>query len=404
MDEKAIDRAVRLEHLVHHAQRCIALHFPFDAGLIAAAKHAGARWSKTHRCWYTPNAPEHLQEIFTAFKGKAWVDMNGLRKKAGTAAPARSMTPPAIQARVAGGAKPLAPAPAAARPTTAATALSNVQEDALATMRRKLEIGRYSPRSIQVYLGATKQLFQHFPNKHPNDIRTEDIEAFQHHLASVRKVSNSTLNQAVNAIRYYYMNVLGDERRVSFIERPRSERKLPSVLSEEEVTAILGSVANLKHQCILMLIYSAGLRLGELIHLHRTDIIPERKQVVIRGGKGRKDRITILSPKVLAKLDAYIEEYRPKEYLFEGQNGGPYSDTSVQAIFKQAKAKAGITAPATVHTLRHSFATHLLEKGTDLRYIQTLLGHSSSKTTEIYTHVSTKALGKIRSPLDDLDL
>jgi site-specific recombinase XerD len=271
-------------------------------------------------------------------------------------------------------------------------------------MKQKLEIARYSPRSIQTYINATKQFFLHFPNKHPNDIRTEDIEAYQHHLAAVRKVSNSYLNQVVNAVRYYYKDVLDDRSRVRFIERPRRERKLPSVLSEEEVTAILRSVDNLKHQCILMLIYSAGLRLGELVGLRRSDIIPERKQIVIRGAKGRKDRISVLSPKVLERLNIYLDEYRPKEFLFEGQNGGCYSDTSVQAIFKTAKAKSGISAPATVHTLRHSFATHLLEKGTDLRYIQTLLGHSSSKTTEIYTHVSTKALGKIRSPLDDLDL
>lgn len=205
-------------------------------------------------------------------------------------------------------------------------------------------------------------------------------------------------------MRYYYKDVLGDAQRVKFIERPRGERKLPNVLSEEEVTAILRAVDNLKHQCILMLIYSAGLRLGELINLKRSDIIPERHQVIIRGGKGKKDRITVLSPKIRERLDRYLVEYRPTLFLFEGQSGGAYSDTSVQTIFRRAKDKARITAPATVHTLRHSFATHLLEKGTDLRYIQTLLGHSSSKTTEIYTHVSTKALGKIRSPLEDLDI
>lgn len=375
---------VKLRHLIHKGQRCIALDFPYDTTLITAAKEAGAKWSATERCWHVPNGPEQLKAIFSAFKGKAWVDSTALSSK----------SPPPVD-------RPAA-APSPAKPKQ--PALSETQAEALTRMRQKLEIARYSPRSIATYLNATKQLFLHFPAKHPNDIRTEDIEAFQHYLATERKASNSYLNQVVNAVRYYYINVVGDGRRVTFIERPRSERKLPSVLSEEEVTAILRAVDNLKHQCILMLIYSAGLRLGELINLRRTDIIPERKQVVIRGGKGRKDRITLLSPKVLAKLDAYLEKYRPKTYLFEGQNGGAYSDTSVQAIFKQAKAKAGITAPATVHTLRHSFATHLLEKGTDLRYIQTLLGHSSSKTTEIYTHVSTKAIGKIRSPLDDLDL
>src|SRR5690606_25136136 len=207
----------------------------------------------------------------------------------------------------------------------------------------------------------------------------------------------------VNAIRYYYKDVLGDATRVKFIERPRKEKKLPKVLSEEEVTALLRASANLKHRCILMLIYSAGLRLNELISLKLDDIVPDRSQVIVKG-KGKKERVSIIGKKVLAEIALYKAAYRPKEYLFEGQKGGSYSDTSVQAIFHQAKANAGITKPATVHSLRHSFATHLLETGTDLRYIQALLGHSSSKTTEIYTHVSTKALGKIPNPLDNLDL
>ena len=204
-----------------------------------------------------------------------------------------------------------------------------------------------------------------------------------------------------------------------FIERSclpfrqaRKERKLPSVLSEEEVAALLKAPTNLKHRCILMLIYSAGLRLGELLALDLTDIDPHRVQVLIRGGKGKKDRISLLSPKLVGVLDTYIAEYRPKRHLFEGRTGGRYSEASVQAVFHAAKDKAGISKPATVQTLRHSFATHLSEKGTDLRYIQTLLRaqfqqdnrNTCTEPVEVYTHVSTKALGKIRSPLDDLDL
>ena len=383
MDEK-IGNSVRLEHLVHDAKRCIGIAFPYDPKLIAAAKKAGARWSATHKRWYTTNTPDDLKNIFAAFKGVVWVDMNGLRKgpEQGVAKASRS----------------------ADRTTPATVQLNPAQAGALDAMRRKLEVARYSNSTINTYLSATKNLFLHYPDKGPNEIRTADIEAYQHHLASARKVSNSYLNQVVNAVRYYYKDVLGDEKRVTFIQRPRKELKLPKVLSEDEVAGLLKAPSNLKHQCILMLIYSAGLRLGELLALERTDIIPERRQVIIRGAKGKKDRVSLLSPKLLAKLDRYLSESRPKRYLFEGQNGGIYSATSVQAIFHRAMKKAGLTAPATVHTLRHSFATHLLEKGTDLRYIQTLLGHSSSKTTEIYTHVSTKALGKIRSPLDDLDV
>ncbi|MFN6115117.1 MAG: site-specific tyrosine recombinase/integron integrase [Flavobacteriales bacterium] len=405
MDKKVVEReqAVKLEHLVHKAERCIALHFPYDATLVQAAKQAGAKWSGTHRCWWTPNGPEHLQAIFAAFKGKAWVDMNGLRKKEDGTAAAPRTTKQRTSTWTASRTKNVPASPEPVREKEHKALLTEVQESALAAMRRKLEIARYSPNTIDTYLNATKQVFLRFAEKHPNDIRTEDIETFQHELARSGK-SNSYLNQLVNAVRYYYKDVLGDATRVKFIERPRKERKLPSVLSEEEVAAILTAPGNLKHRCMLMLIYSAGLRLGELLGLDLTDIDRDRGQVLIRGGKGEKDRVSLLSPKLLTSLDLYLEEYRPKRHLFEGQTGWRYSEASVQAVFHAAKDKAGVTKPASVHTLRHSFATHLLEKGTDLRYIQTLLGHSSSKTTEIYTHVSTKALGKIRSPLDDLDL
>ncbi len=404
MDGKVGKRTVVLEHLVHGGERCIALNCPYDAELIAAAKKAGAKWSATHKCWYTSNGPEALKAIFAAYKGVAWVEMNGLRKKP---EPARALQPHSLQK---GQQQPVGTKRGPRTTETADTgrkgtpSLSPGQREALAAMQRKLEIARYSPNTIETYLNATKLFFLHFPEQLPQDISTADIEAYQHELATTRKVSNSYLNQVVNAVRYYYKDVMGDAYRVKFIERPRGERKLPKVLSEQEVAAILKAPTNLKHRCILMLIYSAGLRLGELIALERTDIIPERKQVLIRGGKGGKDRVSLLSERLLKLLDEYLVAYTPRHFLFEGPNDARYSDTSVQQIFKHAKQKAGITSPATVHTLRHSFATHLLENGTDLRYIQTLLGHSSSKTTEIYTHVSTKAIGKIRSPLDNLDL
>lgn len=406
MDKQADDRpgSVTLAHLVHKDQRCIALHFPYDAALITAARKAGAKWSRTHRCWWTPNSPEHLKAIFDAFKGLAWVDMNGLRKKADAPATSPKRTTGRPDARPASASKAVGPsARAQAEAKPAAPKLMRVQEDALAAMRRKLEVARYSPRSIQVYLGATKQLFQHFPQKHPNDIRTEDIEAFQHHLATVRKVSNSTLNQAVNAIRYYYMNVVGDPRRVTFIERPRKETKLPLVLSKAEVAAVLKAPSNLKHQAMLALAYSGGLRVSEVLALRPDDLLYERGLIRIRGAKGNKDRTTLLGRSTAELLKRYVAQMIPRELLFEGQGGGAYSARSLQKVLEAALEKAGIRKPATMHTLRHSFATHLLEQGTDLRYIQALLGHASSKTTEIYTHVSTRYLQGIVNPMDNLD-
>lgn len=372
---------VRLEALYKDGVKRIALRFGYDQELIALAKAAGARWSNTARCWHVENGSPSLKKVYATFKGHARVDGDALFGK-GKAAPQ--------------------PLPGPARPLRQGY-LSTAQEKALEDMRRKLEIARYRPNTIATYLNATKQVFLRFPDKHPTDIGTQDLETFQHELARAGK-SNSYLNQVVNAVRYYYQEVHGDAHRVRFIERPRGERKLPKVLSEQEVAAILKAPTNLKHRCMLMLIYSAGLRLGELLNLERTDILADRKQVRIRDGKGGKDRVSLLSPKALQELNRYLEAHRPVRFVFEGQRGDRYSAASVQKVFKDAKAKAGITAPASVHTLRHSFATHLLEKGTDLRYIQALLGHSSSKTTEIYTHVSTKALGNIRSPLDDLDV
>jgi len=372
---------VKLEALYKDGVKRIALRFKYHKELIALAKEAGAQWSNTERCWHVENGSPSLKKVYAVFMGSAWVEGKAFF---GTAATGTSE-----------GKEP------AARPAPEQVARS---EEALTRMQRRLETARYQPDSIRVYLSAVRQLFQRFPEKHPNDIRTEDIETYQHELATQRKASTSYLKQTVHAVRYYYKDVLGDATRVTFLENPRGEHRLPEVLSEEAIAALLGTVSNLKHQCILMLIYSAGLRMGELLALKPTDIVPERGIITVRKGKGRKDRITLLSTKVRQKLEEYLAQYKPKTHLFEGQDGGPYSSASVRAIFHAARRKAGIKTPAKVHTLRHSFATHLLEKGTDLRYIQALLGHASSKTTEIYTHVSTKAIGNIRSPLDDLNV
>lgn len=175
-------------------------------------------------------------------------------------------------------------------------------------------------------------------------------------------------------------------------------------MSEEEVSALFRAAENIKHRCMLMLIYSAGLRLGELLNLRLNDVQAAQRRLFVHAGKGKKDRYTLLSDRALEALRAYYKLYRPVEWVFEGQYGGKYSERSVQNVFTRAKLKAGINPYATVHTLRHSFATHLLEKGVDLRYIQELLGHESSKTTEIYTHITKKGMDKIKSPLDDLEL
>jgi site-specific recombinase XerD len=230
------------------------------------------------------------------------------------------------------------------------------------------------------------------------------IVVFCQYLVIDRKVSASHQNQAINAIKFYYERVLGGQRKFYNLVRPNKEKALPNVLSTQEVTALLKATTNLKHRAILTTIYSSGLRIGEAINLKIKDIDSNRMQIRVEQAKGKKDRYTLLSTKTLTLLRTYIKTYRPKTHLFEGPEGGPYSARSIQVFFKERCQKAGITKKVTVHTLRHSFATHLLEKGTDLRYIQVLLGHESSKTTEIYTHMTTKGFDQIISPMDDLEI
>jgi site-specific recombinase XerD len=268
----------------------------------------------------------------------------------------------------------------------------------------KLRELRYSENTLKTY----KVLFEEFINfYHKFEIGRIDesmITAFIRYLVLERKVSTSYQNQAINAIKFYYERVLGGHRKVYLVDRPREEKTLPIVLSEEEVVNLLNVTENIKHKSILMLTYSGGLRLSEIINVKLTDIDSNRMQIRIEQGKGKKDRHTLLSVKLLEVIRVYLAEYKPKVWLFEGASGGQYSVGSIQSIMRDSVLKAGIKKKVSVHSLRHSFATHLLENGTDLRYIQELLGHSSSKTTEIYTHITTKGFDQIKSPLDKLNI
>jgi integrase/recombinase XerD len=245
---------------------------------------------------------------------------------------------------------------------------------------------------------------RYFKNKAIEEISNEDLIAFNNDYILKNSFSSSYQNQLVNAVKLYYSAIQNKRIDVDLVHRPRREKTIPNVLSKEEVKRILDAPYNLKHRAMLSMIYSCGLRRSELLNLTKLDIDSKRMVVVIRMAKGKKDRIVPLSPKILILLRDYYKSYQPKYFLFEGQDGGKYSEKSLESVFKQSLLKARIEKPATMHWLRHSYATHLLESGTDLRYIQDLLGHKSSKTTEIYTHVSTKNIQNIRSPFDDLEL
>jgi site-specific recombinase XerD len=268
----------------------------------------------------------------------------------------------------------------------------------------KLRELRYSESTINTYSNSFEEFINYYHKWEINTIDEVKIISYIRFLVTERKVSTSYQNQAINAIKFYYERVLGGQRKFYFIERPIQEKALPIVLSMEEVASIIKVTINIKHRTMLMLTYSAGLRISEVLNLKIKDIDSKRMQIRVIQAKGKKDRYTLLSTKALAMLRVYFKAFQPEDWLFEGDRGGQYSSRSLQAVMHASCRKAGILKKASMHTLRHSFATHLLESGTDLRYIQSLLGHSSSITTEVYTHVTTKGFDKIVSPLDSLEI
>jgi len=278
-----------------------------------------------------------------------------------------------------------------------------IEEKYFENLRKNLVVRKYSPKTIKSYIHYNKD-FLGYVRKKPNEITNEDVKDYLFYLVEEKEVSASTLNTAINALKFYYGEVLKGGF-VYELKRPKKDKKLPVVLSREEISRILSSITNIKHRLILMLIYSAGLRVSEVVKLKPGDIDDERKLIHIKGGKGRKDRYTMLSEMAIEMIRRYLKEYGQSIWLFSSQDKEKHITTrTVEKIFSNACRKANIKKNATVHSLRHSFATHLLERGTDLRYIQELLGHKSSKTTEIYTHVSNKDIGKIKSPLDSLQI
>ena len=272
-------------------------------------------------------------------------------------------------------------------------------EKAVGLLEQKLIIRRYSHSTIRTYKSMLRDFFKYYHYQNVEDFDREEIRNYLIHLIN-QGYSRSMQNQAINAIKFFYEQVLDYPKTYYSAERPKREIKLPTVLSLPEVRSILDQVKNIKHKTLLMIIYSSGLRISEALNLMISDIDSERMLIHIKGAKGKKDRMVILSDVTLESLRMYYRRYKPKYWLFEGISGEKYSSSSSQAILKRAVRQAGIKKHVTLHTLRHSFATHLLENGTDLRYIQTLLGHNSLKTTEIYTHISQAYLQKIKSPLD----
>lgn len=371
-----------LKHLLIGDVKQIGIQFTADKIVERIIKSLpGITWSDAYSMYYIPNRKENLNLIFETFKGIAWVNCNHFFAN-----------------------KPISltnekPDVSWYRDRPVKEGHRSCPEDYLL----KLELKRYSLNTVKIYVLFFEAFINTYPDIELNCFDENDVRVYLQKLVQEGK-SNSYINQAVNAIKFYFEVVRGMPNRFYGVERPRKEKKLPVVISKKEVSNLINTLENVKHKCIVSLLYASGLRLNELLNLKPKDIESERMVILVRGGKGNRDRYTILGESLLKSLREYFKEYRPHEYLFEGANGGKYTGTSVQAIVRKAAHYAGIHKKVTPHTLRHSFATHLLENGTDLRYIQSLLGHSSSTTTEIYTHVAVKSFESIQSPLDSLDL
>ena len=266
---------------------------------------------------------------------------------------------------------------------------------------KRLKIKRYAKSTTKTYISQIK-MFLSFFRKDAKSISISEIEMYIRKCVEQDKISFSTQKAILGTIKLFYKLVFDKDIAIEYLYPSRQEYKLPNVLSQKEVKTLLENISNIKHKALLSLIYSSGLRISELLNLKIQDIDSDRMRIYIKGSKNNRDREVMLSEKILELLRKYFREYKSKEYLFEGQKGGAYSARSVQEILKKALKKAGIKKHATVHTLRHSFATHLIENGTDIRIVQELLGHKNIKTTQIYTHITDQTKRKIKSPFDDL--
>ncbi|HED38742.1 MAG TPA: hypothetical protein ENI76_10950 [Ignavibacteria bacterium] len=278
------------------------------------------------------------------------------------------------------------------------------KQEILSGYYKLLKLENYSEQTIKSYYSALKLFLDWVSQSNLDKVTDKAITNYLYYCKTTRKYSFSSMKLVIASIRYFYIKVLKKNIPEALNIEIKKPSILPTVLSVKEISKIIEVTKNLKHKTMLLLIYSGGLRLGELLNLKIEDIDSESMKIHVRNAKGRKDRYIMLSGNVLNLLREYYKVYKPTEYIFEGRNGGKYSPKSVQSVFKRSLIKAGIKKKATVHTLRHSFATHLLDEGTDIRYIQELLGHKRLETTQIYTHVSSYSINKIKSPADKLIL
>lgn len=388
---------IDLKQIFHRGKECVGLYFDNNPALNnLVQKLTGVKWSQTNKCWYIPREPGWYNELKVLTKGKVTLTGSGLEDDKESASISNIVVRRSINKSISKVSSPLVE-----------QQLSNVNRIALQQFIQQLQLKAYSASTIRTYRTEFLQLLKLLKSKPVNELTVGDIKRYMVYAMQQIGINEHTAHSRLNALKFYFEQVLGREKFFWEIPRPKKPLDLPRIFNQDEIAAIINGIKNKKHKAMLMLAYSGGLRVSEVVSIKTYDIDSKRMTIFIRQAKGKKDRVVSLSPVLLVMLREYALEYKPDKtgYLFEGNTKGtPYSTRSLQEVLQAAKNKAGIIKPGSIHSLRHSFATHLIDKGTDVTMIQRLLGHNDLKTTLRYLHTSNKDLLKIISPLDDLKL
>lgn len=380
---------IQLSPLMHRGMQRIAVRFEADAAIATIIKKiTGSCWSKTHRCWLIPFNRKSYDWLLLALGNTNTVDDTELRSFYKTVAVSQKQ-----------------PAEISHLPVVREMRISEHNKQQLQLMVEELQLMAYSPSTIRTYRNELLPLLQLLKDRAVDSMSIAEVKRYLLYCLEIQGLSENSVHSRVNALKFYFEKVLKRERFFVSIPRPKKRLILPKVLGETELGRLFNALTNIKHKAMLFTAYSAGLRVSEVVNLQLKHIDSDRMQIFVSCAKGKKDRYVSLSPVLLDILRSYIKKYpvKPVLYLFESEETrASYPTRTVQRIFQLAKEKAGIQKDVGIHSLRHSFATHLLEKGTDIRYIKELLGHFNIKTTERYLHVSKQQLVNIVSPLDDL--
>jgi site-specific recombinase XerD len=375
---------ITLSTATHRETPVVKIEFVYNRELIVELKaRTNARWSASMNCWYIPKDQFVLGDFFAAMKPLAWIDYSAVKNK-------NSRRPPKSTE------KKYSPASMKKR-------ISSETREKIDDFKKWLEQGRYGENTVKTYIHQLEIFFGYYSDIKPEQITTQDITAFNSEFILKNNLSATFQNQTISALKKFYTWKFNRNLDSENLERPRKSSSLPKVMDKTDLKRFFESIKNTKHKMAFETIYAYGLRRGELLNLKLQHIDTKRGMISIINAKGKKDRSLPISKKWLEKVKAYYNTYKSTTYFIEGQYPGKsITAGSLQKVFERALSDSKINKPFTIHCLRHSFATHLLENGIDLRYIQKLLGHKSSKTTEIYTHVSKESLKNIKNPFDEL--